>query len=270
MTEKKAPPKAEKKAPKLSKESIKIELFGDLLKFSKKNPREILPLKKYDTLAIGLVNSPRTERLLIYRFLCGLALSAHARRTNEPNVRRDIFDLKNKIFLSIANDLSLRKVLNFRFCVNKRFKVVEYCEACSRKNEEENLGLKEKAFCNRCKIDRTFYNVLSMYHKFDDGGASLYLGKELIPQVHALKLVKHVDIEKLPEQLAFHNLRFTPHNLVSLDLVSVMDVSNKLLAIAAKDSSFTLETTPSKQSTLGATSQGTAKPATSFSLRPRR
>lgn len=135
----------------------------------------------------------------------------------------------------IANDLSLRKMLNFRFCVNKRFKILEYCESCAAKNEEENRGTKEKSFCTRCKIDRTFYNVLSMFHKFERGGASLYLGKELIAQVNALKLVKHVDIEKLPEQLSFDKLRFTPHNLISLNLASVIDVSNKLLIIGAKE-----------------------------------
>jgi hypothetical protein len=235
MSEQKTAAKEKAKTPRVKEESIKTELFGDLMKFSKKNPREILPLKKYDSLAVELVSKTREERLLVYKFLCGLALSAHARRTNDQQKRREIFDLKNKIFLAIANNLNLRRVLNFRFCVSKRFKVNEYCETCASINKQEDRKTKEKSFCNRCNIDRTYYNVLSMFHKFDDGGASLYLGKELMTQVHALKLLKHVDIDKLPEQLAFKNLRFTPHNLISLDLASVIEVANKLLALAAKE-----------------------------------
>jgi hypothetical protein len=223
-----------KKTVKVQAESIKLELFGDLVKFSKKNAREILPLKKYDTLAMGLLSYPSEHRQLIYKFLCGLALSAHARRTNDQALRREIFEIKNKLFLAIANDLDNRRMLNFRFCVSKRFKVIEYCPECAKTNTEENRGVKEKVFCQNCNLDRTYYNVLSMFHKFEKGGASLYLGKELMTQVVALKLLKHVDIEHLPEQLSFEKLRFTPHNLISLDLKSVMEVSKKLLVLAAK------------------------------------
>ncbi len=261
MSEKAKAETEKKKTPKLKEECIKMELFGDLMKFSKKNPREILPLKKYDSLAMGLVSSSRQERLIVYKFLCGLALSAHARRTNDQARRREIFDLKNNIFLAIANDLSLRKVLNFRFCVSKRFKILEYCEACATKNQEENRGAKEKSFCTKCQIDRTFYNVLSMYHKFERGGVSLYLGKELIPQVNALKLVKHVDVEKLPEQLSFDNLRFTPHNLISLDLASIIEVSKKLLLIADKEKVTMPQPDPKNSASRPGTHMGTRTPS---------
>jgi len=247
------------KSVKVQAESIKLELFGDLVKFSKKNAREILPLKKYDTLAMGLLNFPHDHRLLIYKFLCGLALSAHARRTNNQAQRRMLFDIKNSLFLAIANNLDNRRMLNFRFCVSKRFKVMEYCPECSKKNEDDKLGQKEKVFCQNCKIDRTFFNVLSMFHKFEQGGASLYLGKELMPQIIALKLLKHVDIEHLPEQISYSKLKFTPHNLISLDLNSVIDVSKKLLAIEAKEAAVrppSYDTGPSKSGQRAAPPRG--------------
>jgi hypothetical protein len=56
-----------------------------------------------------------------------------------------------------------------------------------------------------------------------------------MPQIIALKLLKHVDIEHLPEQISYSKLKFTPHNLISLDLNSVIDVSKKLLAIEVKE-----------------------------------
>lgn len=259
----KAPPEDKTKLVKVQAESIKLELFGDLVKFSKKNSREILPLKKYDTLAMGLLSFPHDHRLLIYKFLCGLALSAHARRTNNQEQRRTLFDIKNALFLAIANNLDNRRMLNFRFCVSKRFKVIEYCSECSQKNEDEKLGIKEKVFCQNCQIDRTYFNVLSMFHKFEQGGASLYLGKELMPQIIALKLLKHVDIEHLPEQISYSKLKFTPHNLISLDLNSVIDVSKKLLAIEAKEALTrppTYDSGPSK----GSPRSSSAKPKKNY------
>jgi hypothetical protein len=219
---------------KVRPESIKLEIFGDMMKFSKKSAKEILPLKKYDALAMHLLNEERAQRVMIYLFLCGLALSAAARRTTEVEKRREIFELKNRVFLAIANKFELRKVLNFRFCVSKRFKVTRYCDECNQRNAEEGKHRREWTFCQNCEVDRTYYNVLSMFHKFKGGGVSLYLGKEHIQLVHGLKPVKHVDLDDLPEQLSYENFRFTPHNLVSLDLASVFDVTHKLLTLFEK------------------------------------
>lgn len=232
-----AEPAGEAAAPKKAKpatvpaEAIKIELFGDLMKFTKKPAAGAIAFKKYDILSTNLAVGPREERLLLYPFLCGLALTAHARRMPDVARRKEIFDLKNALFIAVANNFNFRRVLNFRIGVSRRFKVVEYCPDCTKGNKEAGLAQRDWKFCRKCRIDKGYFNVLSMYHRYEQGGASLFLGRELIPEVKGLKDPKSAPFSKLKEELVYKNFHFSPKNLLSLDLKSVMDCSRKIIAL---------------------------------------
>ena len=215
--------------------SIRIDLFGDLLKFSKKS-QQALSFRKFDQLALCLAQKTREERILVYRIFCGLSLTAHARRTLEIKERKKIFDLKNKLFLSIANDPSLRRMINLRLGVSKRFKVLEYCPSCTEKNRAENIAPREWKFCQKCKIDRNFYNIISMQHRFDEGSAALFLGHEHINELYANKLIKKVPLNLIEEELSFSKYKFTPKTLISIELESLKLCSMKLIDLANKPS----------------------------------
>lgn len=228
-------------------ESVRMDLFGDLLKFSKKNPTVFLPLRKFEVIAETLVGWEREERILLYKFLCGLVITAHARRTNDTQTRKKLFDVKNRLYLSIANNLALRRVLNFRFCVSKRFKVLSYCENCSAANATSGSKPRDWKFCSQCKVDRSYYNVISLYHRHAQGGASLFLGKELLPQLVRMKPIKHVDLEEVKEQFTFGRYRLGPRNLNVVDLSTALVCSEKLLKLT--ESQDTKPPEPEKMTT---------------------
>jgi hypothetical protein len=213
--------------------SIRIDVFGDLMKFTKK-AQQTISFRKFDQLALFLAQRTRDERLLIYRIFCGLSLTAHARRTQDASERKQIFDLKNKLFLSIANDPALRRMVNLRLGVSKRFKVTEYCSACKDKNAEEKLAPRDWKFCPKCKIDRNYYNIISLQHRFDEGSGALFLGQEHLEDLHFGKLLKRIPLNKMEEELSFSKYKFTPKTLISIELESLKNCSLKLIELAKK------------------------------------
>lgn len=213
--------------------SIKVDLFGELLKFSKKTPGT-LSFRKFDQLAVYLAQRSREERLIIYKIFCGLSLTAHARRTANVSQRKQIFDLKNQLFFSIANNPVERRLVNLRLGLSKRFKVVEYCSACIEKNQKDNLPQREWKFCQKCKVDRNYYNVVSLYHRFDEGAGSLFLGQELFEQLHAHALIKRTPLTNMTEELSYTKYKFSPKTLISIEIESLKNCAQKLLDLSKK------------------------------------
>lgn len=222
--------------------SVKFELFGDILKISRADSKSNTPIKKYEEFCISMTERPREDRILMYKFLCGLALTAHARRTSQEAPRKVIYDVKNELFLSIVNNFSNRKVLNFRLCVSPRFKVTEYCDSCQESNSSSGLDARDWKFCKKCKVDRSYYNVISAYHRFEQGSVALYLGQDLIDKVFPVKELKKVPMGKFKEELVFGRYHFSPKNLHTIRLDSLLAVSEKLLKIAPA----TLDVDPDK------------------------
>jgi hypothetical protein len=219
---------------KLKPEAILTHTFGDLMKFSKRAPDVQAPFRKYDAFAVAMAEQPREERLMMYGFLMGLSLTAHARRITDPARRRSVFDSKNRIFLALANNFSLRKVLNFRLCQSKRFKVIKYCDDCVKGNTEAGTPPRQWKFCHKCEVDRNYYNVLSMFHKHEKGGASLFLGNDLMAQVRGLKFLKRAKHGLFGEEVTFTKYTFSPKNLVALELKSVEAASARIVDLLEK------------------------------------
>jgi hypothetical protein len=215
--------------------SIKIDLFGDLLKFSKKSP-SATSYRKFDQLALHLAQMNRDERILLYKIFCGLGLTAHARRTTETVDRKKIFDLKNKLFLSIANDPNQRRMVNLRLGVSKRFKVTAYCADCTERNKAENLPAREWKFCQKCSIDRNYYNIVSLFHRFEQGAGALFLGQDLLQQIYAYHQIKRVPLAQISEELSFAKYKFSPKSLISIEFESLKTCSQKLIDLNLKPS----------------------------------
>lgn len=210
--------------------SIRIDLFGDLLKFSKKSQQPV-SFRKFDQFALFLANKSKDERILLYKIFCGLSLTAHARRTKDEVARKRIFDLKNQLFVSIANDPTARRLVNLRIGVSKRFKVVEYCSECTTKNTAEKLQARSWQFCQKCRIDRNYYNILSLYHKFEDGCGSMFLGYEHLEKVQFFRELKKIPLANIQEEIAFSKYKFNPKTLISVELESLSRCAQKLMEL---------------------------------------
>lgn len=213
--------------------SIRIELFGDLLKFTKKSQQPV-SFRKFDQFALFLASKSKEERILLYKIFCGLSLTAHARRTRDDAERKKIFDLKNQLFVSIANDPMSRRLVNMRIGVSKRFKVLQYCAGCTQKNTAENLDTRSWQFCPKCKIDRNYYNIVSLFHKFEDGHGSMFLGLEHLEKIQSFKILKKMPLAQIQEEISFSKYKFSPKTLISIEMDSLSRCALRLLELSQK------------------------------------
>lgn len=210
--------------------SIKLQVMGDLL-FARISDRELAQLfKRYESLLEECANMDRDERILNYKFLIALILTSHAKKTNDISERKEIFDLKNALYLNIANHKANRKKLLFRYLKAKNFRVIKFCDECQKSNSESNLPRHKWKFCKNCEIDRQFFNVLQMSHRFGENGSfSIFLSHELIDQVKDLKISHKGSLEKSKEDGRLGRYQYNVRNLDVFDLESIKLAQKKLL-----------------------------------------
>ena len=216
---------------KITPESMRMDLFGDMLKFSRKSLVLPAPYRKYDAFAESLVAQPKETRLLMYRFICGMALTAHARRTLDPNLRREIYDLKNELYLSIANHAVTRRLVGFRRCVDRRFKVTNYCDDCKTRNTELGIAARQWKYCSQCKLDLHYYDLISIYHRHDKGHAVMFLSNDQAKRIVGQSDYKRVPSGRFNEEVTFSKFVFSSTNLFVFDLKTIQTVSLKLLQL---------------------------------------
>ena len=226
-------PTAESTAPKPAKRlprgSLKLQFAGELV-LVRNAMRDLAGLfRRYEALFESFANMERPERIINYRFLNALMLTSHAKKSESPEERKHLFDLKNKLFLSMANDRELRRKLAFKYLVSKHFRVTEFCAECTAKNTADGTKRHLWKFCKSCKIDRNFYNVVSMHHKFNDGSATLFLSNDLMPELKGLQITKKGKLEEVEEEAQFQRYHYNVRNLDAVDLSSVLEWNKRLL-----------------------------------------
>lgn len=221
----------DKKKKKIEPNSIKLQMAGDLL-LGRFTDRELTSLyQRYENLLEKFANMDRDERVINYKFFVGLILTSHAKKAKDVETKKTLFDLKNEIYLNLANNKSYRKKLGFRYLTSKNFRVLEFCKKCEEKNEKENLQKHQWKFCMECKVDRKFYNVLSVHHKFDGGSATMYLSNDLLHKVENIRVTQKGKLEDFVEEARFHKYHYNIRNLDVFEQESVRSIQKKLLTI---------------------------------------
>ena len=221
----------EKRTPKrLPQNSLRLQFAGELVLV--RNPdRDLSGLfRRYEALFEAFANMERPERLINYKFVNALMLTSHAKKSPTVEEKKRLFDMKNKIYVNLANDREVRRKLAFRYLVSKNFRVTDFCAECVKRNTEADIKRHNWKFCKSCKIDRNFYNVLSMHHKFKEGSATLFLSNDLVMEVKGLQIKKKGKLEEVKEEALFQRYHYNVRNLDAFDLKSVIDWHNKLVA----------------------------------------
>ena len=219
------------KKKKIPAGTIPLQMAGDLLMARCANKDYSQIFRRYDAILEVFANMERDERLMNYKFLIALSLTSHAKKIQDVTERKKLFDLKNEIFISIANNRPSRRKLAFRYLVSKNFRVVEFCANCAKKNAEENLERHKWKFCRDCIVDRKFYNVLQMSHHFESGTMALYLSNDLVPKVDGLKVTQKGKLENGKEEGRFEKFHYNVKNLDIFNLESVKKVQARLMQI---------------------------------------
>ena len=220
----------EKSAKRIPAGSLKLQFAGELVLV--RNPdRDLSGLfRRYEALLESFANMERPERVINYRFLAALILTSHAKKATSIEEKKRLFDMKNGLYLKMANTPDTRKRLAFKYLASKNFRVTEFCAECTKRNEEGGIKRHNWKFCKNCKVDRNFYNVLSMHHKFNDGSATLFLSNDLIDQVKGLQIKKKGKLEDTKEEALFQRYHYNVRNLDAFDLASALEWHKRLTA----------------------------------------
>lgn len=217
------------KKKKIPAGSVPLMLAGDLILARNTNREFSQVFRRYEALLETFANMDRDERIMNYKFLVALMLTSHAKKVQSVEERKALFDLKNQLFLSIANNKALRRKIAFRYLVSKNFRVLEFCDYCKKRNTEEGLDRHKWKFCKNCQVDRKFYNVLSMTHKFDKGIVALFLSNDLVPQVDGLTVTPKGELENETEEGRYDKFHYNVKNLDIFTLDSIKKAHAKLM-----------------------------------------
>lgn len=225
------PVSADAKKPKrVASGSLKLQFAGELIlvKTAQKSLGGLF--KRYSALFETLANLPKEERGLAYKVFTGLMLTSHARKSTSAETRRKLFELKNQLFLAIANDRSLRRKVEFKYLVSKNFRVVKYCESCQKTNADLALDRHKWKYCKQCDVDHNFYNLLSLETRFPQGFARIFISNDQIAKLEHFKLPRRISVDTLKEEAIIDQFHYNTRNLDAIELDSVIAVHAKLSA----------------------------------------
>jgi hypothetical protein len=219
------------KKKKIPAGSVPLMMAGDLLMARCTNREYSQVFRRYEAILERFANMERDERLINYKFFVALILTSHAKKIQNLQERKEIFDLKNQLYFNLANNKAYRRKLNFKYLVSKNFRVIEFCPACVTKNTAEGLERHKWKFCRNCNVDRKFYNVLQLSHNFENGSMSLYLSNDLVHLVDGLKVAQKGKLESAVEEGRLEKFHYNVKNLDIFTLDSVKKVHARLLQI---------------------------------------
>lgn len=219
------------KKKKIPAGTIPLMMAGDLMLARSGNREYSQIFRRYEALLEAFANMEREERLMNYKFLVALILTSHAKKMQSIDDRKALFDLKNDLYLSIANNRATRRKIAFKYLVSKNFRVIEFCDNCKNKNTAEGLERHKWKFCRNCQVDRKFYNVLQMSHHFENGTVALFLSNDLVEKVEGLKVTPKGKLENTKEEGRYDKFHYNVKNLDIFTLDSVKKVQARLLQI---------------------------------------
>jgi hypothetical protein len=209
--------------------SIQLQFAGELI-LVKSPDRKLAGLfRRYEALFETFANMERAERILNYKFINALMLTSYAKKTTDLTTKKKLFDLKNELFLDIANNIETRRKVAFKYMTSRNFRVIQFCDPCIAKNTESKLDRHLWKFCPKCQVDRNFYNLLSMQHKFPEGSATLFLSNDLVPKVVNLTALHKGRLGDAKEEAIFQRYQYNTKNLDAFSLDAVMKMHAKLL-----------------------------------------
>ena len=220
------------KPPKrIPKGIVKLQFAGDIIVPVLPNIKYVGLFKRYEALFENCVGLNKSERNLQYKFILALILTSYAKKTDNPEQRKEIFDLKNKTYLDICSVNEHRRFLSFKYLQSKNFRVLKFCDDCTKKNTEEGREKHSWKFCNNCDVDRNFYNVMCLHHRFQSGFYSVFISNELVEKIpFRIKNLKKGKLEDVQECGKFDKYQYNSKNMDVFQWKSVQKVAEKILS----------------------------------------
>jgi hypothetical protein len=196
--------------PQAAAPYLDVMIAGDLVLVKNQNPEMLKRSIKYRELFELFANMEKPERMVNYSMVTALMLTSIARRTADAEIRTKLFDQKNDLLVAMLNNHDLRRFFGLKYLKSKNFKVTDYCAKCSEANTIGEVPKFRWKFCRDCKVDRTYYNVVSVHHRFKDGFFTVYLGQQALPLLRGVKLKTTDPLEKYSEEGRYKRYLYEP------------------------------------------------------------
>ena len=208
--------------------SVGLMFAGDLILAKCDNPKHRGLFRRFEAIFETLANTEKDERLLRYKLLNALMLTSYAKKAESSEERRRLFDLKNNLFMSIAQDPQLRSKVQYKYLVSKNFRILKYCDACLESNKSLGDDKRLWKHCRDCSVDRNFFNVVAMSHRFPQGSACIFISHDEAKKLPALRLKLKGRLGEVKEEARFEKFQYNVKNLDSISLDSVLKMYDKL------------------------------------------
>lgn len=230
MAEKDAP-SAKETIKRIPPNLVRMMSAGDLIMVKSSDPKYSGYFRKFEALFETLANMEKVERLLNYKFFIGLIITSHAKKLLDKEKKRKLFDLKNDLFVHIANKEEYRKKLAFLYLSSPKPRVLEFCADCTKRNTEAATPIHNWEHCDNCKVDTKFYNLLSMHHKFQQGSVTLFLSQDQLGRIKGNQNPKQGNRSDFEEEGIFQKYHYTVKNLDSINLDDALKVHDRLIKL---------------------------------------
>ena len=208
---------------------LRLQFAGELLIVKNSDERCAGFFKKFQALFEKLANTPKPDRIIEYKFLIALVLTSHARKVTDVAKKKELFDIKNSLFLNIANNPASRKKAAFLYLKSPKPRVISFCDKCTTANTTAELPRFLWKFCNSCKLDKDFFNVVSMQHRFKAGAATIFLSQDQVQRLATFNISKSANRDKFDEVLTLLRYKFGVKDLDSISLTDTITAANRLL-----------------------------------------
>ena len=213
--------------------AVDLVFTSDILIPKCKDKEALHFFRRYEFLLEKIASYSKEDRYIKYKFIVGLILTSHAKKTLDKDLKKELFDLKNDIYLSIINDLNSRRKISIKYLSSKNFIVKSYCPECQKANDQaSDIPNHKKKFCKNCQIDRNYYDVISIYHKFGEkSGFNLFLSKDRMNEIKHWKPKDKIPLTE-PEGGVLGKYKYNISNMSAFNLDSTVKFARTLLELA--------------------------------------
>ena len=213
---------------KLSQNTAELRFMGDLVIPRLLDAEAKEGFAVYQKLFEQLASIPKIDRILTYRFLAGLILTSHARRTQKREERQALFQRKNEIIRSILEDPQQRAKIKLSRLKSDRRKLVKHCDECTQK-----ITAKEESFytlepCENCETQAGYFDVISLFHRSTVGFGSLFLSIDRASEMGLELPEREASLNRSLESYVFEGRKIHYRALFGFDIQSTLKLVDHL------------------------------------------
>ena len=212
---------------KIPADSLPLMFAGDIVMSKCPNKEWGGLFKRYGFILEHLANEDKTTRSIKYKIITALALGSHARHIEDTAEKKRMYDLKNDLFFSLANNKELESEFKIKYLVTNRFLVTKFCDQCEKNNSGKIAERWKWKHCKNCEVDRNFFNIYALNYRAKGFAACLFASNDQKDRFEKANFKKD-KLDKYAEEILIGNYTYNSKNLNAFELKGLLELNSKL------------------------------------------